>query len=345
MNAPTRLAAYGAGLAVLLTGGFVLGDRTDLGAVDNASASHSSQSGENSGGSHTSDDMNGMEEMEGMDMGSDTGSESAQQEVPGGLQVSEDGYTLEVPSTGYQPGAQTVSFQVIGPDGQAVTDYDEAHEKELHLIAVRRDFSGFQHVHPTLDQATGTWSVDVNLTSGTWRIFADFVPAGGEALTLGTDVFVSGDPGRQRLPQPVETATVDDYTVTVTGDLTAGEHSMLDFEVTRNGQPVTNLEPYLGAYGHLVALREGDLAYLHVHPGGEPGDGETEPGPIVEFGAEVPSPGRYQMFLDFKVDGVVRTAPFTIDAGAAATPEDDTSGDSGEDSGEGSGEDSDSHGH
>src|SRR5438477_3662407 len=48
------------------------------------------------------------------------------------------------------------------------------------------------------------------------------------------------------------------------------------------------LQPYLGAYGHLVALRDGDLAYLHVHPDGAPGDGRTAAGPDVVFHAEVP---------------------------------------------------------
>ena len=89
---------------------------------------------------------------------------------------------------------------------------------------------------------------------------------------------------------------------------------MLTLTVSRHGAPVTDLQPYLGAYGHLVTLREGDLAYLHVHPGGEPGDGQTKPGPDVEFGAEVPSAGRYHLYLDFRHDGVVRTAPFTLEA-------------------------------
>ncbi len=85
----------------------------------------------------------------------------------------------------------------------------------------------------------------------------------------------------------------------------------------KDGRPVTDLQPYLEAYGHLVALREGDLAYLHVHPGGEPGDGKTKPGPDIEFGAEVPSAGAYHLYLDFKHDGVVRTAQFALDATGA----------------------------
>jgi copper chaperone CopZ len=74
---------------------------------------------------------------------------------------------------------------------------------------------------------------------------------------------------------------------------------------------VTDLEPYLAAYGHLVALRAGDLAYLHVHPAGEPGDGKTPAGPDITFYATAPSTGDYRLFLDFQHDGVVRTAEFT----------------------------------
>ena len=113
---------------------------------------------------------------------------------------------------------------------------------------------------------------------------------------------------------PSRTATVDGYTVTLDDDLTTAG-GPLTLRVSRDGTPVTDLDPYLGAYGHLVALRTGDLAYLHVHPGGEPGDGVTAPGPDVTFHAQAPSPGVYRLFLDFRHEGVVRTAEFTVPVG------------------------------
>ncbi|GGJ27025.1 hypothetical protein GCM10010121_042800 [Streptomyces brasiliensis] len=85
-----------------------------------------------------------------------------------------------------------------------------------------------------------------------------------------------------------------------------------------------NLEPYLQAYGHLVALRSGDLAYLHVHPNGEPGDGTTHPGPDVSFTATAPSAGTYRLFLGFRHDGRVRTAAFTVRTDAPADASDTT---------------------
>jgi hypothetical protein len=229
--------------------------------------------------------------------------------------VSSAGYTLSLTDSVAQAGrGQPVSFEIEGPDGP-VTAYDTVHEKRLHFIAVRRDFTGFQHVHPTL-APDGTWSTNLDLTPGQWRVFADFKPIGANALTLGADLSV---PGRVAVPQQrVDTrvARVSGYTVTLTGELVAGEHSMIALSVARHGRLVTDLQPYLGAYGHLVALRAGDLAYLHVHPDGEPGDGETMPGPDIAFGAEVPSAGSYHLYLDFKHNGVVRTAQFEVDASA-----------------------------
>ena len=66
----------------------------------------------------------------------------------------------------------------------------------------------------------------------------------------------------------------------------------------------------------VVVLRDGDLAYLHVHPAGEPGDGQTQPGPDITFFTSAPSAGTYRMFLDFEHGDVVRTAAFTVTAGA-----------------------------
>jgi hypothetical protein len=202
------------------------------------------------------------------------------------------------------------------------------HEKELHLIAVRRDFSGFQHVHPEM-APDGTWSTDLDLDPGQWRVFADFKPTDGDALTLGNDLAVRGTYRPTPASTDTRTSQVDDYRVELEGDLRAGAEAELTLEVSRDGRPVTDLQPYLGAYGHLVALRGGDLAYLHVHPDGTPGDGETEPGPEVVFFTEVPSPGRYHLYLDFKHEGVVRTAAFvvTVDADGTTQPSDDNSDD------------------
>ncbi|MDI3388180.1 hypothetical protein QIS99_18510 [Streptomyces sp. B-S-A8] len=239
-------------------------------------------------------------------------------EPPGGLQVSQGGYSLDLETPRLAAGEKArLRFTVEDGSGREVTAYDREHGKELHLIVASRELDTYRHLHPTR-AADGTWSTPVDLPkAGGYRVFADFRPKGGEGRTLGADLAVSGKYEPAPLPAPAARATLPGgYEVTLDGGLTPGRASELKLRVTKDGEPVTDLEPYLGAYGHLVALRSGDLAYLHVHPG------EGGPGPVVPFTAEVPSEGSYRLFLDFKHDGKVRTADFTVRTGGAGAPAD-----------------------
>ncbi|MDP9073005.1 MAG: hypothetical protein M3N98_02320, partial [Actinomycetota bacterium] len=239
---------------------------------------------------------------------------------PAGLAVSAAGYTLIPSDTVLAPGVPaTFSFRILQSDGRPLTRYTPEHTKELHFIVVRRDLTGYQHLHPTRS-ADGTWSVPLILAApGGYKAFADFQPVGASMpVVLAVDLFAPGDFQPAALPPPSVTTTVDGYTVTMTGTLAAARSAALAFSVANRGSPVTDLQSYLGAYGHLVALRIGDLAYLHVHPRGLPGDGRTAAGPLVTFGAEVLTAGTYQLFLEFKTAGVVHTAQFTAVAGREA---------------------------
>ncbi|WP_448638750.1 hypothetical protein [Geodermatophilus sp. URMC 63] len=190
-------------------------------------------------------------------------------DLPGGLAVSHDGHTLDLGSTALPAGdAVPLSFRLLGPDGEPVTAYETVHEQDLHLVAVRRDLTGYQHVHPDL-APDGTWTTTLALTPGSWRVVADATPSAlGRGVVLGADLAVGGASEPVPLPPPAPTAEVDGYTVTLDGGLVAGRESEVVLTVTRDGVPVTDLQPYLGARGHLVALRAGDLGYLHVHPTG-----------------------------------------------------------------------------
>ncbi|MGW0867980.1 hypothetical protein [Streptomyces sp. NPDC002611] len=238
----------------------------------------------------------------------------------GGLQISEGGYTLDLETPRVTAGQLAdLRFTVRDGGGRAVTAYQREHDKELHLIVASRDLVTYRHLHPTR-AADGTWSIPVDLPrAGGYRVFADFTPAKKNArnLTLGADLAASGPYRPKKLPAPGTTAETNGYDVELAGALRPGKPSELKLKVSRAGRPVTDLQPYLGAYGHLVALRSGDLAYLHVHPNGEPGDGKTRPGPDVSFTATAPSTGSYRLFLDFKHDGKVHTAAFTVRAGGA----------------------------
>ena len=236
-----------------------------------------------------------------------------------GLSASSNGMTLQLATAHLQPGQPgTLRFSIVGKDGTPVRDYEVEHEKRLHLIIARRDLTGFQHLHPRLGR-DGSWTTPLTIEEpGAYRVFADF-KRGGVNETLATDLMTDTAAANPHpLPAPSTTATTDDgYKVALdAGRTKAGEETELSFAVSRGGVPVET-EPYLGAGGHLVALREGDLAYLHVHPttagegqaheGGHASDG----GASVRFETEFPSADRYRLFLQFKHEGEVHTAEFT----------------------------------
>ena len=230
--------------------------------------------------------------------------------TPGGLAVSAGGYTLRAEPTIFEVGGkETFGVRILDQAGREVHDLDEQHGQLMHLIVVRRDLTHYQHLHPSLDE-NGRWSVPLALPEpGVYRAFADF-SVGGEPLTLGVDLSASGELRVEPLPSPINAVRVEGgYEVLLEAETpTAGAASLLGFRVRHEGAEVDDLEPYLGALGHLVALREGDLAYLHVHPTGGAGS-------QIEFHAEFPSEGRYGLFLQFAHAGVVRTATFIVEIG------------------------------
>jgi hypothetical protein len=237
-----------------------------------------------------------------------------------GLAIEQDGYRLgEVAAPGRVGEAGTLGFQIAGADGKPLTEYTESHEKDLHLIVVRSDGTHFRHVHPELG-ADGTWTLPWTWdAAGTYRVYADFVPGDTELdVTLTRTVEVAGDSTPETPAGTVLTAEVDGYTVTLEGDLQAGSTADLTASVAREGEPVTTIEPYLGAFGHLVALREGDLAYLHVHPEGDEPAPADRSGPEVTFATDVPTAGRYFLYFDFQVDGQVHSAAFVVEAAEGA---------------------------
>jgi hypothetical protein len=228
----------------------------------------------------------------------------------GGLSLSGGGLTLTPLTTLFEAGKpQKLEFTISGPGGAPVTTYAVVHEKPLHLIIARRDLTGFQHLHPVM-ATDGTWSVDLTLAEpGVHRLFADFTALVGGveiATTLGHDLTVAGAYTPVTVPDPVRAATTDGFTVGYEGTPATESTQPLLMTVTDGaGRPVTP-EPYLGAYGHLVVLRQGDLGYVHVHPEQQPVDGK------VKFWLAAPSRGTYRMFFDFQVAGKVSTAAWTV---------------------------------
>jgi hypothetical protein len=297
-----KLTAFAAALALVFAAALLVGgafdplrDRDADAAPAHGGADAPSMHGDADTAPARGDAMGEMGEAHGEDAGH--GAAAAVR----GLGVAEGGLSIRLATTTAPAGrTKPLGFRIVGDDGATVRDFDVEHTKRMHLIVVRRDLTGFQHLHPTM-APDGEWSVPLRLAApGTYRVFADF-SHDGAPRTLAADLQVDGAVRSLPIPPPAPAAEVDGLRVELAeGAARAGAPAALDFTVTRDGRPVA-LADYLGAKGHLVALREGDLAFLHVHPDAE----------RLRFMATFPSAGTYRLFLQFRAEGRLHTVAFT----------------------------------
>ena len=216
----------------------------------------------------------------------------------GGLAASVDGYTLAAVEPELEPGPdQFVELRLTGPDGAPVDELDSMDQMPdamMHLFAVRRDLTGFQHITPAPGEGTSWWAL-LSLTPGPWRVVVELQPKGlGRPISLGVDLTVRGDYRPEPLPPAVDTLPVNGLEARRSGALSTRSSTQIAVTVTEDGEPVTDLQPSHGAPGHAVIIRPGDLAlsYRHALP-----DGGT--GPRLEFAGPVPEPGAYAVFVEF----------------------------------------------
>ena len=248
--------------------------------------------------------------------------------VPGDPMATAD-YVMRV---GMEPRApkpgQTVTFRfaILHPlTGAPVTDFAEVHDRLFHLFIVSRDMSQWFHVHPVREK-DGSFTLEHTIPSaGHWALFSDFMPVGGGPQLIVTPFATAGFEGD--LTASIPTLTPDtSYTKTMDGvtvvlgltpaKLISGEETdvPVHFVDEKTGTPVTDLQRYLGAFGHAMMLSEDMTEHVHAHPEEMlEGTAVTEGGgPDLTFHALFPRPGTYRIWLQFQRNGRLSTVPFTV---------------------------------
>jgi hypothetical protein len=227
--------------------------------------------------------------------------------------------------------------------GAPITRFEAVHERQFHLFVISQDMEHFQHVHPEL-AADGTWTIDVTLPqAGYYKVLSDFLPAGGSSQFIARGLVTAGftgdlEGGSARLrPDVSATKVVDDITANVSYDpapFVAGLYGHLTFHLaeTKTGRPVTDLQTYLGAFGHTLIMSEDMIDYVHAHPLDiVPGSDEENPefvippgsdlealrgGPEVTFDGLMPRPGRYRAWTQFRRNDKLYTFVSTFEVAA-----------------------------
>jgi hypothetical protein len=244
-----------------------------------------------------------------------------------------------------KPGQKTkLLFRIFHPgNGEPIKKFEVVHERQYHLFVISQDMEYFQHIHPE-EQADGTWSIEVTLPkAGYYKVLSDFMPSGGASQFIARPLVTAGYAGdlaadsARLVPDTAPTKTVDEITATLAYDpavFAAGQYGHLNFHLTdtASGRPVTDLQTYLGAFGHTLIMSEDMVDYVHSHPldilakadddGGPPqflippgADLEKlRGGPDVTFEGLMPKPGRYRAWTQFRRNDKIYTFAFTFDA-------------------------------
>jgi len=237
-----------------------------------------------------------------------------------------------IPAPPKAGGKVKLQFSVFHPvTGKQIKDFNILHDMPFHLFVVSQDFESFQHIHPE-KQSDGSFTIETDLPkAGYYKIFCDFFPAGGmpqvthhNLVTAGYDGDLISSQARLTPDKPINHMLVK----TVEGtrfelklepeEPFAGKPAELRYHLVdeKTGQPVNDLKPYLGAWGHTLILSEDATDYLHSHPSEMIPEGvdrsKLESKPDVTFDTFFPRPGNYRIWSQFQRGDKIITVPFTV---------------------------------
>lgn len=213
-----------------------------------------------------------------------------------------------------------------------VKDFTEVHEKRFHMFVISQDLKHYDHVHPE-QQADGSWALDVALPhAGYYKIYSDFLPVDGTPQVIARPLVTSGFTGdlasstAHLVPDRVMKKTVGDMSVELelpADGLMAGRDERFTYRLAdaATGAPVTDIEPYLGAWGHSLIMSEDTVNFVHAHPLELLPEGRVTAGggPTLTFKALLPKPGNYRVWTQLKRGGELSTAVFTVMVASPAT--------------------------
>lgn len=196
-------------------------------------------------------------------------------------------------------------------DGKRVEELEPTHEKLMHLILVRDSLDEFLHVHPEVAE-DGRAQIDLTVPeAGSYQVYVDYQPMDGGPGTARSTLSVAGDARpaaelKTNAPGEVNVGELHADIAIVPSRDGKSQAITLRLKDRQTGGPVTDLEPYLGAMGHLVVIQTATKAYIHAHP--EHGKSTSE----VTFEVHPPASGHYAGWAQFQRRGAIVTVPFVF---------------------------------
>ncbi|HYF36734.1 MAG TPA: hypothetical protein VD994_15675 [Prosthecobacter sp.] len=205
-------------------------------------------------------------------------------------------------------------------------DLVDLHGARLHAFVADLQLGDYQHLHPEPTDKPGEYAFTFTPKSGDrYRCWINLAP-----IKTRREEFPHMDlrqpqgypvvPGRARIESL--TAEVEGLIVSIhpsgnrvaAGALTPTHLSLIDL---KTGGPVTDLEPYLGAFAHVVTFAEDFYTVSHIHPHGSVPRPDERGGPLIEFALRPPFPGFLKTFVQVQRGGRIITLPFGLNVEAS----------------------------
>ena len=220
-----------------------------------------------------------------------------------------------------------VTVTLTKKDGTPVLmdELKEAHTRKIHLLVIDPSLTDYHHEHPEPTGAPGEYIFSFTPKKpGPYRIWADVIPA-----ATGEQEYVITDLAASTKPEPVGSRperlsnTFDglSYTLTFKEPLKAGDASLGMLTVKNpKGEVISNLEPVMGAYAHIVGFSQDFKTIAHIHPMGEEPTRQTDRGRgELQFHLLPEQPGLLMLFAQVQVGGENKFVPFTLKIQPAET--------------------------
>ena len=232
----------------------------------------------------------------------------------------------------------TVTYTLRSEAGEPVTAdrLQLAHERLMHMFIVSEDLNSFSHIHPN-DEGDGRYSVSSSVSSpGRYVMFNTFVDAGGK-LQVERDPFTTAGAGMGGAPATLTpdlgvAKMADGLEITMDSDRKALRRVPISFSISvrEGGQPVTDMQPYLGAVFHAVIISADTRQFAHTHGdvagglmagdkgGMVMGGGMAMPtppprfGPDLEFTHTFMQPGLYRIWVQLQRKGQIYTVSYDV---------------------------------
>jgi hypothetical protein len=239
---------------------------------------------------------------------------------------------------GFQPAARVrpgrpvqIAFTIRQPSGAPLTAYrgGSGPHTGIHLIMVGSDLRDIIHRHPPIGPRGRLRETVTFPRAGRYRLVVDAypnLPGRLRNFQLFRNIVVGRPSGKAPLPPFRAVQNVGGFRVALSERprLKAIEPAFFTARVTRPDGTSPKLTPWLGALAHAIFFRAGTLDYFHTHVcapgavgctttfGGTTISGTTTKPGRLRVGVLLPVPGTWRLFLQFRADGRVVTAPFTL---------------------------------